>query len=180
MTRRPEQNLNESLQQDNRRIGRWLMIAMWVVAFSLLTLVIHRWMERARNPNNAVVTSDENGRRSITLQQSRGGHYLVTGSINGAEVEFLVDTGATSVSVPQELAIQAGLSRGAPIQILTANGIGTAYRTRIASLKIGELEVRNATAHINPGLSDSVLLGMSVLSHYELIQRGDQLTIREP
>ena len=104
----------------------------------------------------------------------------MTGSINSAEVDFLVDTGATSVSVPVEFADRAGLSRGEQISVRTANGIGIAFKTRIDTLRIGDLEIRNATAHINPGLSDEVLLGMSVLQNFELIQRGDQLTIREP
>ena len=76
--------------------------------------------------------------------------------------------------------MRAGLTRGAEIAISTANGIGVAYRTQIDQLRIGDLEIRNATAHINPGLSDEVLLGMSVLKHYELLQKGDQLVIREP
>jgi len=45
---------------------------------------------------------------------------------------------------------------------------------------MGELEFRNARAHINPGLSGAVLLGMNVLQHYELIQSGNTLIIREP
>jgi len=72
------------------------------------------------------------------------------------------------------------LQRGAAISINTANGIGTAYRTRVEQLRIGDIEIRNATAHINPGLSDEVLLGMSVLEKFELVQRGETLIIREP
>ncbi|MEM7259244.1 MAG: retropepsin-like aspartic protease, partial [Pseudomonadota bacterium] len=92
----------------------------------------------------------------------------------------LVDTGASSVSIPAAFADQIGLERGTPIQISTANGIGVAYQTRLDSLRLGDLEVRNVTAHVNPGLSDEVLLGMSILKHYELTQRGDTLIIREP
>ncbi len=147
---------------------------------ALAALLVNRQLERDRNPNNQVITSSENGKRSITLQRSRYGHYLVTGTINNQEIDFLVDTGASSVSVPAEFADKIGLQRGAPIQISTANGISVAYQTRIDRLQIGDLEIRNATAHINPGLSDEVLLGMSVLKHYELVQRGSTLVIREP
>ena len=135
---------------------------------------------KAAQPQQQVVTSFDGEKRSITLQRGRYGQYLVSGTINGAEADFLVDTGASSVSIPVDIADSAGLTRGAPISISTANGIGTAYRTKIDYLKIGDLEIRNATAHINPGLSDEVLLGMSILKNYELVQRGDQLVIREP
>lgn len=157
-----------------------MVMGMWATAIALAVLLVNQQLERNRNPNNRVITSSENGKRSITLERSRYGHYLVTGTINNAEVDFLVDTGASSVSIPAVFADKIGLQRGAPIQISTANGISVAYQTRIDSLQIGDLEVRNATAHINPGLSDEVLLGMSVLKHYELVQRDGTLVIREP
>ena len=157
-----------------------MIVAMWVVVLGLGVFLVNQHLEKQRNPNNKVVTSDIDGKRSIELQRSRYGHYVVTGTINNASVDFLVDTGASSVSVPADFADRIGLPRGNPIQISTANGIGIAYKTRINRLRIGELEVENVTAHINPGLSDEVLLGMSILKHYELIQRGDTLIIREP
>ncbi len=157
-----------------------MIIGFWVVGLALAVVLTNHWLERSRNPNNAVITSIDGDKRSITLKRNKSGHYLLTGTINNAEIDFLVDTGATSVSIPAAFADKIGLSRGAEIRISTANGISRAYKTRIDSLRIGDLEVRNATAHINPGLSHEVLLGMSVLKNYELIQRGDTLIIREP
>jgi len=167
-------------EREQHSIGRYMIIGMWVVGLALATLLLNNWLEKQRNPNNAVVTSLAGDKRQITLQRGRHGHYLLTGQINGYSVDFLIDTGATSVSIPADFAERIGLHRGTPIKISTANGISTAYKTRIDSLQMGELEVRNATAHINPGLSDEVLLGMSVLKHYELVQRGETLIIREP
>ena len=165
---------------DQKNIGSIMIIGFWVVGLTLAVVLVNHWLERSRNPNNAVVTSIDGGKRSITLKRSGGGHYLVTGTINNEEIDFLVDTGASSVSIPARFADRIGLSRGAEIPIITANGMATAFKTRVDSLRIGELEVRNATAHINPGLSHEVLLGMSILKNYELIQRGDTLVIREP
>ncbi len=165
---------------DQASIGRWLMMGMWVLVLALATYTINRWLERRANPNHQVVTSIDAGKRSIALLRGRGGHYLLTGQINGIDATFLIDTGATNISVPVDIARRAGLEQGAPITISTANGYSTAYRTRIDSLMMGELEFRNARGHINPGLSDAVLLGMNVLQHYELIQSGDTLIIREP
>lgn len=174
-------SLNNNQEKDDQtRIGQYMIIGMWVVGLALGTLLVNNYLERERNPNNKVVTSINGDKRSITLQSGRWGHYLVTGTINGAEADFLVDTGASSVSIPEDVARRAGLIKGSEISINTANGIGVAYQTKIDLLRIGELEIRNATAHINPGLNNEVLLGMSVLKHYELVQRGDQLVIREP
>ena len=167
-------------ERDQQSIGRYMIIGMWVVGLALATLLTNNWLEKQRNPNNSVVTSLAGDKRQITLQRGRHGHYLLTGKINGFSVDFLVDTGASSVSIPADFAERIGLRRGNPIRISTANGISTAYQTQINSLQMGELEIRNATAHINPGLSDEVLLGMSVLKHYELVQRGETLVIREP
>lgn len=157
-----------------------MIIGMWVVGLALGVMLVNQRLEENRNPNNEVVSSIADGKRSIELKRSRYGQYLVTGAINNEKIDLLVDTGASSVSIPAEFADRIGLTRGAPITISTANGLSTAYQTRIKRLQIGDLEVRNATAHINPGLSDEVLLGMSVLKNYELIQRGDTLIIREP
>jgi len=175
---RPAQD--DQPKDDETRIGHYMIVAMWIVGLALGTLLLNNYLEKQRNPNNKVVTSFDGEKRSITLQRGRYGQYLVSGTINGAKADFLVDTGASSVSIPVEIADNAGLTRGAPISISTANGIGTAYRTKIDYLKIGDLEIRNANAHINPGLSDEVLLGMSILQNYELVQRGNQLVIREP
>lgn len=171
---------NENKKDDETRIGMFMIVGFWVTVLALGTLLVNNHLEKQRNPNNKIVTSFDGEKRSITLQRGRYGHYRLTGTINGAEADFLVDTGATSVSIPVDIANRAGLSRGAEISIITANGRGVAYNTQVDQLRIGDLEIRNATAHINPGLSDEVLLGMSVLKHYELVQRGDQLIIREP
>ncbi len=176
----PENSQPQDQSSRQNAMGRYMIIGMWVLGLLLAILLVNRALERNRNPNNAVVTSYEAGKRSITLERGRHGHYLVTGQINGSSVDFLIDTGASSVSIPADFASKIGLRKGNPLQLSTANGISTAYETRVDSLTLGDLEIRNPTSHINPGLHGEVLLGMSVLKNYELIQRGNQLVIREP
>ena len=108
-----------------------MIVGLWIVGLALGTLLVNNHLERQRNPNNKVVTSIDGDKRSITLQRGRYGHYRVTGTLNGAQTSFLVDTGATSVSIPEDVALRAGLTRGTEIAISTANGIGVAYRTQI-------------------------------------------------
>ena len=84
----------------------------------------------------------------MRLASSRQGHYLVNGQIDGQDVTFLLDTGATQVAVPSAVAERLGLARGAPIVISTANGRATGHRTRLASLRLGDIELRDVAALI--------------------------------
>ena len=126
------------------------------------------------------MTVAANGVKEVVLQRNRDGHYLATGQINGQNVEFLLDTGASDVSVPQPLAMRLGLKRGQAAIYSTANGNITSYLTRIDSLNLGGIELRDIRASINPSTNaDTILLGMSFLKHLEFTQRGDTLIIRQ-
>lgn len=115
----------------------------------------------------------------LVLKRSRSGHYFFPGTINGQPVSFLLDTGATLVSVPAHLAEALDLKAGAPQKAITANGMVTIRATRLAALEFGPFNLRDVPASLNPGMGgDHVLLGMSVLRHLEFTQRGDTLILR--
>ena len=76
--------------------------------------------------------------------------------------------------------IALGLERGAETSVSTANGVTTAYLTRLDQLAIGDIELHDVRASIIPRMGvDEILLGMNVLKRFELIQRGDRLIIRD-
>ncbi|MFN2309050.1 MAG: TIGR02281 family clan AA aspartic protease [Gammaproteobacteria bacterium] len=166
--------------QAHVRLGRGMVIAAWLVGIGLLTLFFHDWLERERNPNRQVLSRiDSDGGVEVVLQRNRAGHYLAGGRINGEAVEFLVDTGASDVSVPGALAQRLGLEPGAPVRYQTAAGGITGYRTRIERLELGDLVLREVPASINPAYTGrEILLGMSVLKRLEFTQRGDTLILR--
>ena len=86
----------------------------------------------------------------------------------------------TQVAVPSAVAERLGLARGAPIVISTANGRATGHRTRLASLRLGDIELRDVAALIAPGMDgDEVLLGMSALQQLEFSQKGGTLVLRQ-
>ncbi len=92
----------------------------------------------------------------------------------------MLDTGATSVAVPASLAQQLGLKPGYRHKAVTANGIVEVRDTRIDTLTIGPITLRNVQASINPGMSGpEILLGMSALKDLELTQRDNTLTIKQ-
>ena len=62
----------------------------------------------------------------------------------------------------------------------TANGVVTAYATRLQRVELGEIALTDVRAHINPGMrGDDVLLGMSFLRQLDLTQRNGTLTLRQ-
>lgn len=162
------------------RAGKWMIIGAWILILALLTLFFSAWQERERNPNRdpeARITADA---REVVLQRNRHGHYLASGNINGKPVTFLLDTGATQISVPGDLAHELGLKPGPAYQVGTANGTITVRGTQLDSVALGPIHMSDVRAHINPFMDgDEVLLGMSALRNLEFSQRGDQLTLRQ-
>ncbi|MDJ0861725.1 MAG: TIGR02281 family clan AA aspartic protease [Gammaproteobacteria bacterium] len=165
----------------SKRLGFGMIVAAWVVLLGLLTVLFGNVLETQQNPNRQVQGRVlDNGIREVVLQRNRSGHYVANGRINGQPVRFLLDTGATTVSIPAGLAGSIGLERGRPQLAQTANGVVTTYATRLDSVELGELSVDNVRANINPGMrGGEVLLGMSFLKQLEFTQRGDTLTIRQ-
>lgn len=164
-----------------RKLGAGMYAAAWIGVFALLTIFFGKWLNQQYNPNQKVQSQiTDSGAHIVTLQRNRDGHYVTSGSINGQPVIFLLDTGASDVSVPAGLARKLGMQRGQPRYYATANGRITAYMSRLDSLRIGNISLHNVTASINPSSHDNgVLLGMSALKQLEFTQRGDTLIIKQ-
>ena len=166
-------------ETSTHRLGKGMTLVAWLLVLGLFTLFFSHWLDGQRNPNQEVTSQTlTNGVHEVVLRQNRYGHYVATGKIDGQAVEFMVDTGATAVSVPASLAQQLGLRRGAPLTTITANGAITTYATILNSVQLGDIVLRDISASINPK-SDEVLLGMSFLKQLEFTQRGDTLTLRQ-
>jgi aspartyl protease family protein len=92
----------------------------------------------------------------------------------------MLDTGASDVAIPEDIAREIGLKRGRAMIYQTANGPATVYATRLNEISLGDIHLKNIRATINPNYqSNDILLGMSFLKHLEFTQRGDQLTLRQ-
>lgn len=163
-----------------RPIGLSMLIASFVLGLGLLTMVFDSMLGRRENPNqNPVSQTGTDGSVIVELQRNRQGHYVVNGEVEGKPAIFLLDTGATDVVLPEELAQSAGLERGSPTRASTANGELVVYAATINELRIGDIELTDVRASINPAMyGNTVLLGMSALRHIEFTQRGDMLTLR--
>ena len=115
----------------------------------------------------------------IVLNASSGGHFLTLGAINGRAVQFMVDTGATSVAMGTAEAERLGIDyrKGQLARGNTANGQVTVYQVKLASVRVGDVEVYDVDAAILPSHGGSVLLGNSFLSRFQMTKLNDQLVL---
>ncbi len=164
---------------ETQSIGKGMYFMAWIVGIALMTMLFSGVVERKVNPNYKPEARMINGATEVVLKQNRQGHYVTTGTINGKTVTFLLDTGATDVSVPEHIAEATDMRKGRPIQVMTANGVITAYQSWIAEVGIDDLIIQDVDANINPAVKDDfILLGMSALKKLEFTQRGDTLTLK--
>ncbi len=164
--------MDNNNETNSRRLGGIFLIISWLLAIGLGTLLINSTIFATKPAN---IIKSEHG-TTITIQRDYDSHFRIKGSINGIPVTFLVDTGATSIAVPDSVARRAELTRGEEIASSTANGIAISYFTRIQSLKLGDVEFSNVNAVITPGIaSGEVLLGMNLLK--KLTIKQDQSTM---
>lgn len=161
-------------------MGVGMMVLAWLVALGLGVYFFSDVLERQVNPNPKVQTSSDSGVREVVLKRNKYGHYVATGAINRQPVVFMLDTGATGVAIPQQVAQKLKLQPGRALRTQTANGVATSYAVTLDQVGLGGIELENVRAAISPGLNtDQVLLGMSFLKHIEFTQRGDSLILRQ-
>ncbi len=155
-----------------------MMLIAALGMLGILTWFFSGQLDQRANPNQVVNSERIANGVQVTLRSDRQGHFVASGGINGRGVTFLVDTGATLVSIPEALADDMGLVREAPIGLQTAAGPVQGYLTRLDEVRLGDIVKRDVRAAINPGRHDTVLLGMSFLRELELVQRQGELTLR--
>lgn len=164
-----------------KNIGQGMLITSFVLGLVALTAFFDGTLSNQSNPNQNPEFSETNsGVREVALERNRQGHYVANGEVNGIPVTFLLDTGATDVAIPTEIARAAGLVRGIANQASTANGVVTVYSTTVNELALGNIVLNNIDASITPSmLGGTILLGMSALKQIEFTQRGSTLTLRQ-
>ncbi|KQW39141.1 peptidase A2 [Rhizobacter sp. Root404] len=115
----------------------------------------------------------------IVLTAGSGGHFFANGSINGKAVRFVVDTGATYVSMGAAEAERLGIDfrRGERGMTQTANGTMAAYKVMLASVRIGDVQVYNVEALVGQSGMDQILLGNSFLTRFQMKRENDLMTL---
>jgi aspartyl protease family protein len=115
----------------------------------------------------------------VTLTADARGHFETIGTINGASVRFLVDTGASMISMGIDDARRVGIDylKGQKGFSNTANGVAPVYRVKLDTVKVGEITLNGIDGLVHESSMPFVLLGMSFLNRLEMNRQGDSLTL---
>ena len=126
-------------------------------------------------------TPGGDGAGTISLAADVRGHFFTTGTVNGTSVRFLVDTGATAVSIGVTDARRIGLdfNKGEKGLTNTANGQAVVSRIKLDTISIGEVTLHNVDAVILPTDIPVALLGMSFLNRMEMQRDGSTMTLKK-
>lgn len=135
-------------------------------------------------PGSPVSSQNTNGHKQVMLIRANSGHFEAKASVNGKELIFLVDTGASSVVLSQADANAVGINTQAlsySIRVSTANGATRAATASVETLDIGDLQRNNVKILVaQKGNLDTSLLGMNYLEtlwSFEI--RGDRLILTD-
>lgn len=115
------------------------------------------------------------------LQADSQGHFFTRGRVNEKPVQFLVDTGATLVSLGRGDAERAGIdyAKGAPAPSNTANGTVRVWLVQVDTLEVGGVKVHNVQAAVHEQDLTVSPLGMSFLNRMRWQRDGDKLVLKK-
>lgn len=169
--------------EPTNKYGKTFAIIAWLILMVLLFLFFQDTISKQLNPNQQLrsVTGSSGETRTVLIR-NKSGHYVGTALVNNTPVNFMLDTGATTIAIDASTARQLNLPFGREVQVSTANGIAQAYQSQVDSLQLGDIRLYNIDAVIVPQLgnldgSAEILLGMSALKQLEFHQQGNQLTL---
>jgi aspartyl protease family protein len=153
--------------------GHLLALAIWLALF----VAVYLFMDSRIKPTVATASTAELAKGEIVIPRSHDGHYYLKGSINGTPLVFMVDTGATLVSVGTQVADAARLPRGEPGQFATAGGevsgeVVSGQTVEAGGIRVGPLSIAVGF----PG--DVALLGQNFLRHVDVTQSDDRMILR--
>lgn len=146
------------------------LVTVWLLLGTGLFMGVQAWQAHATRSRVVI----DGG--AIELKRAPDGHFHWPGRIEGVEVEFLVDTGATRTAVPAALAARAGLPPGDPITSDTAAGVVQGRLSRADLTLAGGVRAERLPVAVLPGLS-TPLLGMDVLGRMRFTQGNGMLRL---
>lgn len=169
-----------------RNFAAWLLIILVFVAGYQYRYELQDVASRVTAgliPGSPMSSLDGDGRATVTLDKLSNGHFGARLTINGAPIQAMVDTGATTTVLTKADAIKAGFDPAQlsfTIPVSTANGVAHAARVTAGTIQLGAIERKNMPMLVaDQGLEQS-LLGMNFmgsLSGFDV--RGDRMILRD-
>lgn len=156
-------------------------VKLIAVSENSATVEISGKRQRLAIGQHAHAGGDGGGAQSTSLTADGRGHFITTGTVNGATVRFMVDTGATSVALGASDARRANvnLANGRPIMVQTANGVTQAWLVTLNSVRIGDVTLNEVEGTVHQQDMPMALLGMSFLNRMEMKRDGQTMTLRK-
>lgn len=117
----------------------------------------------------------------VVLKADARGHFVSSGQINGRIMQYMVDTGASTVAIGRPDAQRMGLKfeeQGQSVRMNTANGVAQGWRMRLDSVRVGDVELRGVDAIVTPQPMPYVLLGNSFLREFHMNRSGDEMVLQ--
>jgi clan AA aspartic protease (TIGR02281 family) len=119
---------------------------------------------------------EKKNKGEFIIKQNRNGSYFLEGAINGKALTFVIDTGASFVSLPSSVAHGARISCKDKVDMQTANGPIKGCIATIQKLNFGPFFIKDVMAVIAPNLSQP-LLGMNVLQQFKMAQENGEMRL---
>lgn len=156
--------------------GHLAALIIWLLIFG----AVYLFFDAQQKSKIKIATRPDKGSGEVVIPRSRDGHYYVAGSVNGHPLTFLVDTGASTVSITRAFARQAGLPPGNATEFHTASGSFTGETISGVEVEIAGIQVSGISVGVGVQMADQKigLLGQNFLRRVELIQSGDAMIIR--
>jgi aspartyl protease family protein len=135
--------------------------------------------EHHRNTAGNTAGAGGSERQTVVLASDPAGHFFTEGTINGAPVRFVVDTGATLIALPGRDAERLGIDyrKGPRGTVSTANGPATVYQVKFDRVKLGGIELTSVDGVVIEQGLNVALLGMSFLNRVDMKREGQTMTL---
>lgn len=155
-----------------RQLGLIPMLIFWCAVMGLLYFLMNHYMK----PKQVKVLT--NG--TLVIERARDNHFYIDGLVNSQKVRFMVDTGASMVTVSENFAQKANIHGGRPTTFNTANGPMQGRIVDGVGIALGPVRVSNV--RVGVGLygfdADEALLGQSILSKFDISIQKNQMFLR--
>lgn len=138
------------------------------------TQPVSSWTAAAAPEQDSVADEVVDG--VLLLKQNRSGHYLLNGRIKGKAITFMIDTGASVISLSRAVAMSAQIYCRDQVMMRTANGSTSACTAIIPTLELGPFRLKDVPAIIMPNL-EQPLLGMNILQNFRVEQENGEMRI---
>lgn len=146
-----------------------------------VTIEVDGIRQNLRLGESPISVGQNNGNQRVVLSADQNGHFVSTGMINGKSMRYMVDTGASAVSIGKPDADRMGIKyhNGRRVNMHTANGVSVGWLVKLDSVRIGDVEVFGIEAVITPERMPYVLLGNNLLGEFQMTRNNQQMVLEK-